>query len=402
MQSSLDYTITRDILAEGSDGLTQWFQPRAAVLPPNAAVIMLTRSILAGSDLFTAIQSMHSYDGGRTWSQPVAHPESLGRRREPGGTEVVPCDMTPVWHVASGKLLATGHTARYLDGKLAPRPYRREVPYSVYDPAARTWSAWRALDLPDSDGHFFSAGAGCTQRVDLANGEILLPIYFMPRATAGDARHKLHYATVVRCAFDGATLRYLEHGNEFTCPDPRGFCEPSLVRFQGLFYLTLRNDLRAYVSVSDDGLHFPAPRPWTFDDGRELGSHNTQQHWVAHSEGLFLVYTRSGADNDHVFRHRAPLFMARVDTERLCVLKASERILLPEKGAQFGNFGTANASRDESWVIDAEGLQGDAQKPLDIARTLRRGANNRLYLCRVRWNRPNLLVNVAEQLSSQL
>ena len=32
-----------------------------------------------------------------------------------------------------------------------------------------------------------------------------------------------------------------------------------------------------------------------------------------HSEGIFLVYTRKGVGSDHVFRHRAPLFMAQVD-----------------------------------------------------------------------------------------
>ncbi|MDD5678031.1 MAG: sialidase family protein [Kiritimatiellae bacterium] len=391
MNKNLDYTITRDVLSEGSDGRTQWFQPRAAILPPNSAVIMMTRSILSGSDLFTAIQSMQSDDGGRTWSKPVAHPATLGRHLEPEGTEVVPCDMTPAWHAASGKLLATGHTCRYLNGKHAPPPQRRETPYAIYDPDTRAWSPWRHLDLPDRDGKFFNAGAGCTQRVDLANGDILLPIYFIPRAATHDSRHNCYYATVVRCGFDGATLRYLEQGDELTCPDPRGFCEPSLVRFQGLFYLTLRNDVRGYVTVGEDGLHFQPPRPWTFDDRQELGSYNTQQHWVAHSEGLFLVYTRRGADNDHVIRHRAPLFMARVDTERLCVLRETERILLPEKGAQFGNFGTVNASADESWVTDAEGLQGDAKKPMDIARTIQRGAANRLYLCRLRWNRPNRL-----------
>ncbi len=41
--------------------------------------------------------------------------------------------------------------------------------------------------------------------------------------------------------------------------------------------------------------------------------------------GGFLVYTRRGADNDHVFRHRAPLFIAQVDPKRLDVIRASER-----------------------------------------------------------------------------
>ena len=129
-----------------------------------------------------------------------------------------------------------------------------------------------------------------------------------------------------------------------------------------------------------------------FDDGRGLGNYNTQQHWVTHSDGLFLVYTRRGADNDHVFRHRAPLFMARVDPEHLCVIRSTERVLVPNNGAQLGNFGTVNASPSESWVVTAEGMHGDSQDVMNLDLTEQRGADNRAYLCRIRWNRPNGVV----------
>ena len=64
--------------------------------------------------------------------------------------------------------------------------------------------------------------------------------------------------------------------------------------------MTMRNDKKGFVAVSDDGLHFGPIKPWTFDDGSELGSYNTQQKWVTHSDGLFLVYTRRGVDNDEI------------------------------------------------------------------------------------------------------
>jgi len=67
------------------------------------------------------------------------------------------------------------------------------------------------------------------------------------------------------------------------------------------------------VTSGTDGLHFDPPKPWKFDDGADLGSYNTQAHWAQHGDKLYLVYTRKGAKNDHVFRHRAPLFMAEVD-----------------------------------------------------------------------------------------
>ena len=110
----------------------------------------------------------------------------------------------------------------------------------------------------------------------------------------------------------------------------------------------MRNDERGYVTTGSDGLHFESPKPWTFDDGFLLGNYNTQQHWVTHSDGLFLVYTRKGANNDHVFRHRAPLFIAQVDTEHLCVIRETERILVPERGTRLGNFSVTSVDEKQT------------------------------------------------------
>lgn len=77
---------------------------------------------------------------------------------------------------------------------------------------------------------------------------------------------------------------------------------------------------------------------------------------LSHSEALFLVYTRVAENNHHVFRHRAPLFMAQVETERLCMLRGTERILVPERGARLGNFGVCHVTPGETWVTVAEVL----------------------------------------------
>lgn len=394
MTEPLDYEVQLDVLSEGYDRENEWFQPRIGIIPPATAVLTMTKARLWGSDIFTALHDMRSDDLGLTWSAPKAN-ATVDRRRI-GDFEVCPCDLTPAWHEATGKLLATGHTAVYQAGErgglMGNNQVPRDVAYTVYDEASRSWSEWRTLELPDPD-RFFWASAGCSQRVDLPSGEILLPIARMDRATVGDDFWQgCFVATVLACSFDGEKLRYREQGEEMSVPEPRGLCEPSLTCFGGRYYLTLRNDVRGYVTVSDDGLHFPTPIPWRFDDGEELGSYNTQQHWVTHSEGLFLVYTRRGADNDHVFRHRAPLFMAQVDPERLCVLRATERILVPDRGAQLGNFGTVNVSAQQSWVVTSEGMHGDAQDPMNLALTEARGANNRVWLARIIWNRPNRLV----------
>jgi hypothetical protein len=204
--------------------------------------------------------------------------------------------------------------------------------------------------MPD-DAKFFNAGAGCVQRVDLENGDILLPIYFK-------AKEDKHYrVTVLRCSFDGRTLKYIEQGNELVLESGRGVYEPSLTLCAGRFYLTLRNDTTGYVCTSDDGLHFGPIKLWQFDDGSELGNYNTQQHWVTHGPSLYLVYTRKGAHNDHVFRHRAPLFMAEVDKEKLVVKRSTECVLVPERGARLGNFAVTEVSENETWVTVSEWMQ---------------------------------------------
>jgi hypothetical protein len=375
----IDYDIQLETISSGYDGKTCWVHSRAGTIPGERPVVVLTmqKLLLTGSDVFYALNEMRTDDLGTTWSGPTEH-TTLGRREEGNGLASVICDVTPMWHAKTGKLLGTGHVARYKDNHLAG-DYERQTAYSVYEPKTRTWAAWRTMKMPAED-RFYSSGAGCTQRVDLPNGDILLPIYFMAKGA------KCSTSTVMRCRFDGEILSYVEHGSEMTVTIPRGFGEPSLAYFKGRFYLTLRNDEAGYVTSGTDGLHFDTPRKWTFDDGKELGSYNTQQHWVTHSDGLLLVYTRRGAKNDHVFRHRAPLFIAQVDPDRLCVLRNTERVLVPERGARLGNFGVTKVSDRETWVTVPEWMQRwgpDYVLPVNNEY----GADNSVFIARIKWRR---------------
>jgi len=369
------YRVQLDVISEGYDGKTCWFHPRAGAIPGATPAIVLTmqKFNLKHSDVFYPINSCESADLGKTWSPLVEHAQTLGRHPLRNQLEEGICDFTPKWHAASGKLLATGHTVFYSNDVLVlVRP--RDTVWSVYKPKARTWTPWAKLAMPD-EPRFSCAGAGSTQRVDLENGDILLPIYSKP------ITNKVYFSTVVRCRFDGKTLRYVEHGSELSVNVDRGLYEPSLARFKDRFYLTLRNDRAAYVATSPDGLHFEKPRKWTFNDGADLGSYNTQAHWITHSEGLFLVYTRRGANNDNVMRHRAPLFMARIDPQKLVVLRATERELVPNKGAQLGNFAIVDVNEDETWATTSEGMA-----PGNPATY---GSNGRVYAARIMWEKPN-------------
>ncbi len=372
----IDYDVDLVAVHSGYDGQECWVHARAGVVYDETApsiVLTMQRLLLSGSDVFSGLHLMRLSEGGSHWEGPLEQP-NLARQVHPDGMETVVCDFTPQWHKASKRLLGIGHTAQYRGNALAA-DRRRVTAYSVYDAATGVFGPWRSLQMPatatpESDP-FFNSGAGSTQRVDLSNGDILLPIYHK----AQDAEQ--FSSSVLRCAFDGETLRVLEHGNALSVPIKRGLYEPSLTQYRGRYYLTLRNDDDGYAAMSADGLHFGPPRIWRFDDGEPLGNYNTQQHWVTHSRGLFLVYTRRGADNDHVFRHRAPLFMAQVDPDRLLVIRATERILIPERGARLGNFGVCRVNCKLALVTAAEWMQP--------AGCEKYGSDNSVYVASIRW-----------------
>lgn len=379
---SLDFQITRDVPTRRFDGESCWCHPRAGIVPGAGrdgapAVVMTMNTLnLSGSDVFQAMYGLRTDDLGETWTEPRPFAALAPRTETIDGVErpVAASDFWPRWHAATGKLLGTGHSVVYTPKWKVVRDRPRHAVYSVYDHERDDWSVWQKLALPD-EPKFYNAGSGCTQRYDLPDGTILLPFSFrVPKRNS--------HVAVARCRFDGETLRYEEHGSELGVDDDtRGIGEPSLTRFDGTYYLTIRHDRRGYVTRGSDGLHFEDLRPWTFDDGSELGNYNTQQHWVTHRDALFLVYTRRGADNDHVFRHRAPLFMAQVDPQRLCVVRETERVLVPQRGARLGNFGVTDVSPDETWVTVAEWMQ-----PRGVEK---HGSDGSVYVARIRWDRPN-------------
>jgi len=371
----------------GYDRKTCWVHARAGAIPGDPPIVVMTmqKLRLTGSDVFYELNEMRTDDGGATWSGPTPHADTLGRRLLEGGIEEGISDFTPAWHERSGRLLGTGHTVRYLNDNLHPHPRARSSVWTVYDPDARTWTPWRKLQPPD-EVRFFDEGAGSTQRVDLPGGDILLPSYFALPGTTSGIFHGQYAVTVIRCRFDGDELAWVENGDEFTTEIGRGMCEPSLAQLGDRFYLTIRNDEAGYVTSGRDGLHFDEPRLWTFDDGSELGNYNTQQHWVTTPDALYLVYTRRGANNDHVMRHRAPLFMAQVDPERLCVLRDTEVIVVPERGARLGNFGVTRVAPHESWTTVTEWMQTGPPDPHDSTVCERYGSDNSVFVAKLRFD----------------
>jgi len=331
---------------------------------------------------------------GANWTQPEVIPSLQVIKTDSGYRSLA--DMWPQWHATTRKVLNIGTSPFYTDDKTHDG-WKKEVTYAIYDPETLQWGAAKKLLLPerDHDGRLLlGPAAGSAQWLELPDGDILLPIFYFKitdeQASNPDRetfsvgnmmeRDDLGFATtVVRCTFDGTTLSYKEHGSELTLSQGRGVYEPSITSFQGEYFLTMRSDETAFVAKSKDGLQFGAKKEWTFDDDSILGSYNTQQHWVSHSDALYLVYTRRGADNDHVFRHRAPLFMGQVDPDKLQVLRATERIVVPNRGAALGNFGITDVNENETWVVVAEYMRREQNVEAD----------NSVFVARIQWDKAN-------------
>ena len=72
----------------------------------------------------------------------------------------------------------------------------------------------------------------------------------------------------------------------------------------------------------------------------------------------------------------------------MCVKRATERILVPERGARLGNLGVCDVSADETWVTVAEWMQ--TWPPEIVLRPDNPyAADNTVYAARLRWMKPN-------------
>lgn len=329
------------------DGRECFVHARACHIGGGDYVMTLQKLDVSGSDLFSPLYASYSSDGGRSWSEPRPD-DAFTVRTDADGTRRLGCDATPLLHRATGTVILCGHTVAYAPGQKVPISGGvRHTFYSTLDRANRRFTPARIVEVPDS--YEFGCATGCSQFVEDTNGDLLIPVA-IPRGGS--------YATgVMRCEFDGETLRYKGMSNELYIDVPRGLYEGSLCKFGGRWLLTLRNDAYGHFSVGDTPESFGEPRLWRWDDGEVLENYNTQQHWLELGGSLYLVYTRRAGNNDHVFRHRAPLFMSRVDPDTMRLVRESEIIVVPERGARLGNFGVTMVDKNHALITAAEWMQ---------------------------------------------
>lgn len=377
--------ITKETLWRNRDGrATTWFHPRVCMVPgeDGEPVALMNLQEIGGSDYFGPVHWSESKDLGRTWSEPTPI-SSLGREPVVGRTDGLMagvCDVTPQYHAPTETVIALGHVVFYKGDYFARKEQLSRYPVYVTRSKDGTWSARKILRWDDPRGAFIYTN-NCGQRVVLPSGDVQMSFTFGPRA-------EQRMVAGVRASFDGDELQVQQVGPALQNPHGRGLLEPSVTKFGDQFWMTMRaEDDRGYVSVSSDGLNWEAKKAWSWDDGTPLSMSTTQQHWLTHSDGLFLVYTRKDDLNRNVIRWRSPLWVARVDVDQCCLIKSTERVVLPlvgdgveapDKVALMGNFNVTNVSPHESWVTVGEWMPRD-------------GYRGDVLLARIRWSTPNRL-----------
>ena len=341
-------------------------------------IITMQKLELSGCDVFYGIEMIKSLDGGKTFSSPVLC-KNLCRRYLDDKTSYVMSDATPFYHAKSGKIILTGHKVWYgADNKLLREARPRAPLYAVYNEESGDFNAFDEIDCLDGE-EFFSSGAGCSQIVELEGGDLLVPIYYKSLKDAADPLG-CSALRVLRCSFDGERMRVVDMGNKLKTDVPRGYGEPSLIKFGDEYFMAIRNDTTGFVSKSSDGLHFDEPRELCFETGESLGNYNTQQHWLVGGGRLWLVYTRRAGNNDHMFRHRAPLFIAEMDPVTLRIKRETEKIAVIERGARLGNFGCQSYSESEGYIFVSEWMQND---PHSWQTCVLRGSDNSIFIAKV-------------------
>lgn len=132
--------------------------------------------------------------------------------------------------------------------------------------------------------------------MELENGELLIPIYYKSYE-AECIPNSCSSAVVLRCSFDGDTIRVLEIGTPMNLDIPRGLDEPSIIQYKNEYFLTLRNDITGYVTKSTDGLTFDPLKELCFDNGENLGSLGNFG-FQSFSEELGFIFAAEWMQND--------------------------------------------------------------------------------------------------------
>ena len=352
--------ITLNKINGNFDGKECYVHARATALNEKSLFMTLQKLRVEGSDTFLPLEYLKSDDGGITWTKPVP----LVKADKFSDRISLLCDATPYYHRKTAQILIVGIYVSYShDYSKAFDDEKREICYYTFNPETEKVSELKRLKTPACE---FPEGvfSGCGQIAENEEGEIYIP------ATTFLKERGLGESFFIKCTFDGEELNYKERSSAVNVDIPRGAYEPSLVLFKNEMYMTLRNDEFGIVARFKDSSW--QTKKWCWDNGEAVETYNTQSHWLTVKDKLYLVYTRKAGFNDHVFRHRAPLFISEVSTDNLTLIRSTEKIAVVEKGARLGNFGVCSITENKAAVTVGEWMQP--------AGCEKYGSNNDVYI----------------------
>lgn len=382
--SSIIAAIEPHVLIPGDAHSGLWLGPNLLLEPgasPRCHHVFVSESDRRGGD---SIQ--HEFDflptspvppacGVETWWESWLErelPPHLDRQIDDDGYEFVP-SLGWGWHRKTQTGLGIGGVVRHRDGKLDDHVRHLAIAYATYRPEDQAFAPWSSFQL-ELDGEPKPSISPC-QALELPDGDVLLPFSVVKEFAGWDS---VHWVGTARCTFDGEELTPIAIGNLQTNPVPRGFVEPSVGAWNGGFLLTLRaQDGHGHIATSEDGLQWSVPEPWRWDDGTPIPMEQTMTKFLAHSDGLFLVYTRIGPEGKDVFRYRAPVYVAQIDPLRRVLIRATEQVVFPSRGFPMGNFRVYTVSPEESWITVPEWDRTGRDVACDM------------LLARIRWTSPN-------------
>lgn len=360
--------ITRHIASQGYDRVRCWANPVALSCGEEVFVLCQKLTIKA-IDCFSDVSLFRSSDSGNSWGKPELFPRLADIPLPDGKRFGFLVSAMRLMDDNTILVLATRHC--YNADNTLDKETPRQVVYFYLHPESGNTTQLRKLELPaPPEDHTLAVNT----QFEFKENRCLLPYSIWQNST------KRFSAAIaeIRREPDG-TLTVTDASEPLTTEDARGFLEPSLACFDGKYYLTLRNDLSGYITSSGSWKEFPVPEKLKWCDGSWLGNCNTMTRLLALGGKLYLVYTRQGLNNDHVFRNRAPLLIAELDTSANAVKPETEQVAVPEHGARLGNFTAVASGENSAYISVAEWMQTLEPDWHECRKCEQYGADNRIW-----------------------
>jgi hypothetical protein len=344
----VDFTVKLETVMKHDDGKFLWFHPRAAAVP--GGVVMTIQKHLKVSDYYSGLHFMRAGRGRRVERSDLLPPE-IDWQPQADGVTLSVADVTPGWHEKTGKLIAIGCRVRYSPkGKQLDDVKRaHQTVYAVLRPKTSKWTPWQVLELPEDEEFNFARNA-CAQWVVKPDGKLLVPLYI------GKSAKDRFSTTVAECRFDGEKLVYERNGNVLRLEVARGLYEPSLIAFGGRYYLTLRNDVRGYVSVSDDGLHLPSQSPGPSTTARNSAATTRSSTGCASRRPFSRLYPTRSEQRPHRPPSRPALHGACRSREASNHSQRVKKSSSPSAARSWATLAAPASATNESWVTVSEGM----------------------------------------------